>query len=70
MHEYTEAMAGVAIVGAGAQQSRTLYRQENPNKVLARVIVRELDGWPSTDAGWMRRFGDLESVVHEGTKTA
>ena len=69
MHEYTETMASAGGGTAGAHASRALYRQEDPNKVLARVIVRELDAWPTTDAGWMRRFCDLENIVHQGVTT-
>ena len=61
MHEYTEAMAA----HSDDRIPRSLYRQEDPDQVLARVIVRELDAWPKTDAGWIRRFQDLESVVHQ-----
>ena len=63
MHEYTRAMA--ANGDARAARSLSLYRQEDPDQVLARVIVRELDTWPKTDAGWIRRFADLESIVQQ-----
>jgi len=39
-----------------------LYRHGDPATVLADVLVRELDAWPKTDAGWLERFSDLEAA--------
>lgn len=63
MHDLSEASIAAAedAGGGGAHTAAsTLYRYANPSTVLTKVIARELEGWPKTDAGWLERFTDLE----------
>lgn len=59
LHEAAEALEDASATATG---SAALYRQSDPSNVLAKVIVRELDGWSTTDTGWLKRFADLEAV--------
>jgi len=65
VHDVSEASIATleGIDGHGAiRDTSTLYRYTDPSTILVNVIVRELDAWPNTDAGWLERFGDLESA--------
>jgi len=59
LHEVAETLEDASATATG---SAALYRHSDPSNVLAKVIVRELDGWSTTDAGWLKRFADLEAV--------
>jgi len=59
LHEVAETLEDASATAAG---SAALYRHSDPSNILAKVIVRELDGWSTTDAGWLKRFADLEAV--------
>jgi len=63
LHDLSEASIAKAGDTSRAARSRAaLYHQADPATVLASVIARELDTWPKTDGGWIRRFADLEAV--------
>ncbi len=71
-HDLQEASADSNNGVIDAQPS-TLYRYADPTTVLAKVIVRELDAWPTSDhAGWLERFTDLEAAfrTHVTQQTA
>ena len=65
LRRYDESQASLQAIllrGRVAPQSAALYRAGDPLLVLTNVIVRELTAWPAADAGWLDRFGDLETA--------
>lgn len=61
-HDLSEASSAVGAAGGTRTGASALYRSADPSTVLSQVIVRELDAWPVTDAGWLARFADLEAA--------
>ncbi len=68
LHDHADSLVS-AVEGSdhAALRPDSLYRQEEPAKVLARVIVAELHAWPKADAAWSRRFVDLETALRNRT---
>jgi hypothetical protein len=60
IHEHLALRAELADSVVSLASSGGLYHQENPSKILARTMLRELAAWPKDQPGWLERFAELE----------